>query len=230
MRNLPIINLGRMFVSTQMVELVSEFCQDQGQNEITIVDFGTGQASLLQMMIRVAQRNPSKRFRLIGYDPHMNIGQVRSRILVANAIRGSEGRNYSFELTTSKPRSADIVFAHFSLHHTPSVRHAVDQIASMHPRYVLIAEYDFKTDRVGLTEFLDIFRDSEACRCELAQFRQTAGDRDIGNDMCWQYHLQNGMADYIFAVKTAGGTITRIHTSGTVFKFERHKFLIEALF
>jgi len=219
-----------MFVSTFMPILVHDFCQNQEQHDITIVDFGTGQASLLQMMIRVAQGNPSKHFRLIGYDPHMNIGQVRSRILIANAIRASVGSNYSIELTTSKPRSADVVFAHFSLHHTPSVRHAVDQIASMHPRYVLIAEYDFKTDGVGLTEFLDIFRDSEACRCELAQFRQNAGDRDIGNDMCWQYHLQYGMADYILAVEAAGGKITRIHTSGTVFKFERHKFLIEVQF
>jgi len=75
-----LVQTSRGFISTDITQIVVALCKTfEPKRPISIVDYGTGQASLLTMISQVAHTFPQHTFVFVGYDPHLNPNLTKDR-------------------------------------------------------------------------------------------------------------------------------------------------------
>jgi len=221
------IQTSRGFISTDITHIVVDLCRTFEPNHpISIVDYGTGQASLLTMISQVAKIFQQRTFVFTGYDPHLD-PTLGSGLLLSRLIAASHGSNHRFEFCSTLPHHADIVCAHFSLHHTPNLTIACREISTMNPRHLLVADYDFTDPPIDIDGLIAHFEQTQAGRDELALFvHQAGGNVTKGHIDCWKFHLHYGFKDYLDAIEKAVGNVKTVTLPQKRFSFEKRKFLI----
>ncbi len=193
------------------------------------LDFGCGNGSMLSLICDSLQaQRLNQKLQIVGYDPNFPKFDENSRI-------GRKKKFYNINYVTNLPERADVVVAHFSLHHAGNIEEELKKLANLGVAYITIAEYDFSKlgklpEDQAVEEFQKVFKKSEAGKADYENFYHQAirsgGSANGAWRDCYLFHQKYSRKDFIRALKSAGYSPTCIVLPSD--QQDEYKFIITA--
>ena len=224
-----------------LIDLITTFAQNTEKKEITIVDFGCKEGDIVDILcdkfnLTKDDSLPTPNIHISGYDPFLN----SNAYAIQRALKKAQKNPALTAEFTSEfkeiPERADLLFAHFSLHHVPDLKAAMQEEIGGHisPSIIIVAEYDFQQIHQGspqknFAEFKKIFESTRAGIEERDLFVKEKDSEEAGWQKCYAIHTRLNEQDYIKEIEEAGYHIIKRIVPTSSWKMDRYKFMLVAV-